>query len=434
MRDRKVRYILLLSTITISATLIFFILILVNQLGYFNVTSAKDNPFIQPKVSILLSNYNFDYFKDNQSGYQEIIDQWYDTLKGFNIRPKILKDKDLEGDFDSDILILPSTVCLSLKEIESVKKFVRSGGGLIMSWAAGARREGGSFRDYEFIEDMTKAEVIKMETRGSLSISDITLNSASPITAGMPSGLRMNLSADNTEILARHKNVDSFYSDWRMYPITTTKGYPPYVAISHNEYGEGKVLWFTFNTNRLLLNDDNRTVFRKIVYNALLWMSNLPIGKLENWPFGHEMAFLMDQDTEHEHQNASISAAIIKEEGVSATFFCISSIFEKDPLFLKSLPDSIEIGSHLDTAETLASQSYQKQYSRIKKSKDALEKLTGKKVVGLKAAEEIFDHNTIKTLIDLGFEYMIGGPNTPIAVPIVIRSIKEIIAYKLRKK
>jgi len=190
-------------------------------------------------------------------------------------------------------------------------------------------------------------------------------------------------------------------------------------------------MWMGFNTNRLLLSKDNRFFLRKLISNTVNWMLNYPQGSVDNWPYGYQAAFLVDQDTEHEHKNTDNLIKTLVDENVPGTFYCISSIFEKDPTYLKKVPSSIEIGSHLDTAQTLEGQSYSKQLERIKRSKLSLERLSGRKLVGLKPAEEIFDNNTINALMKLGFKYMIGNPQTTIAVPTVIN--KESISKDVVK-
>jgi peptidoglycan/xylan/chitin deacetylase (PgdA/CDA1 family) len=145
-----------------------------------------------------------------------------------------------------------------------------------------------------------------------------------------------------------------------------------------------------------------------------------PVGSIDNWPSGLRSAFWVDQDTEHEFRNTENLIKVLKERDVPATFFCISSLAEKYPEVLKDLPPGIEIGSHLDSAKTLENQDYKTQLERIKRSKETLEKVSGSKVIGLKPAEEIYDDNTIKILMKLGFRYMIGNPSTPAAVPVVI--------------
>jgi peptidoglycan/xylan/chitin deacetylase (PgdA/CDA1 family) len=416
------RYLALSSVILFCASIIIFILILVNQLGYFNISSAKDNPFDRPKVSILLSDYTYQFYKNDKGAfYQEMIDQWHQILKDENVTPKIIRDAELEkGLTETDVLIMPSSACLSNAQIASIRKFVSDGGGLIFSWAAGARREGGSWRGWEFVEELANIKIVSIDEKSPLKINYITLKTDSPVTAGLPSGLRLDIRSDDSEIYARSDSYDAFYSEWRLFPTGAERGYPPFTAINHNHFGKGKVLWFSFNTNRLLLEPANKAVLSKIAYNALNWMMGYPLGSIDNWPGSKSAAFFIDQDTEHEPANALELDKVVRSEGSSATFFCISSIFEKEPGILRALSPTIEIGSHLDTAVTLLGQSFDTQLARLKKSKESLEKITGKKIVGLKPAEEIYDNNTIKALMKLGYLYMVTNPRSPVAVPAVI--------------
>jgi len=423
--NKKFKYIVLFSLITLASAFIIFILILINQFGIFNILSRHENPFVKPKVAILLSDYNFDFYKENKKGYQGIVDQWYNALKEQHIKPVLLRDTDLEAgkNLDADVLVLPSAVCLSDKQISVIKKFVKRGGGLMLNWAAGARRKGGTWRGWDFLEKMANIKIIKMDKKNPVNMTFLTVNSASPVTVGFPSGLRIDLATDSSELLARSDDVDAFYSDWRLYPVITEKGYPPYTAITHSEFGKGKVLWLGFNTNRLLSTRENKFFLRKLVSNSLNWMLGYPQGKIDNWAYGYHAAFFVDQDTEHEHKNTKNLIDAMVAAKVPGTFYCISGIFEGDPQYIKKYvpQDLIEIGSHLDTAQNLSGQSYSKQYKRIKRSQDSLTRLSGgNKVIGLKPAEEVFDNNTIKVLMDLGFTYMIGSPDTPVAVPVIV--------------
>lgn len=421
-RRPKSRFIFLFSTIAISSALIMFILILINQMGYFNVISASDNPFIKKRIGILVSDYNFGYFKANLGSYDSIIGQFETTFRKLGISPIEIKDKALEESqkLDLDMIVLPSTVCLSDKQIKSVKNFVKEGGGLIMSWASGARKKDCSWRGWDFVEELSGSTVVKFEQNLPSSMAFITVNSESPVTKGMPSGIRLSIDRDESDIIVRSPRTDAFFSDWRLNPSITEKGYPPYAAIIHSDYGKGKVLWFTFHTTRLL-DVDNLDFLSWIASNSIRWMLHFPQAKIDNWPYGFNSATIIDQDTEHQPENAANLIKVLKEEDVPATFFAISSLFDGKKDFFASLPKSLELASHLDTDKTLEKQSYEKQRSRINDSKKVLEENSGRKVLGLKPAEEIFDNNTLLVLMDLGFKYMIGNPNIPVAVPIVIR-------------
>ncbi|WP_032120610.1 polysaccharide deacetylase family protein [Clostridium amazonitimonense] len=101
---------------------------------------------------------------------------------------------------------------------------------------------------------------------------------------------------------------------------------------------------------------------------------------------------------------------ILKEFDYTATVFVISGLIDKDPNYLNSdeikemAKGGIEIGSHTVNHEKLVDISKEEQKQTLTKSKEDLEKLTGKPVTSIAYPFGVFDDNIIKLTEEAGYK------------------------------
>lgn len=156
-----------LGLTALAAGILVYILLLESALGHFSIHEASPARVFEtratPQVALLNSDYTVQVNRllsprDTSRWVETTLRSWRDFLldPSRNIRHRDLTDADLEQDkLDGiDVLILPSVRALSDREIQVIKGFMERGGSVLATWTPGVYRPDGSWRGWDFIEDV----------------------------------------------------------------------------------------------------------------------------------------------------------------------------------------------------------------------------------------------------------------------------------------
>ncbi len=162
-------WLFVLGTGLIAAALLTYIYLLEGVMGTFSIQQANPTRLVQttanerPRVALLNSNYTRRAYAVNNpqdttaAWVNRALNSWNDLLLGqdFALYAQI-DDEQLErGDLAGyDLLILPSSLALSDRQIEMVKEFMERGGSIWASWQPGIYDETGAWRGWTFAEDV----------------------------------------------------------------------------------------------------------------------------------------------------------------------------------------------------------------------------------------------------------------------------------------
>lgn len=168
-----------LGVTALAAAILVYILLIESALGAFSIREA--NPFEQvdrgrPTVALLNSDYTRQAhralnLKDTSTTWiDQTLLSWREFLieKDRRIPFRDITDQELEeGAIDDfDVLILPSVRAMSDLQIQRIKEFMERGGSVFATWTPGVYREDGSWRGWDFVEDVFGVEFQGFVERG----------------------------------------------------------------------------------------------------------------------------------------------------------------------------------------------------------------------------------------------------------------------------
>lgn len=96
---------------------------------------------------------------------------------------------------------------------------------------------------------------------------------------------------------------------------------------------------------------------------------------------------------------------ILDEERIKATFFVVGENCERYPELYREISDGYQIENHTYSHPNLRRLSKSEQRKEILKGKEAIERITGKKVKGFRAPYHFLNKDTVEILNESGFAF-----------------------------
>jgi Beta-galactosidase trimerisation domain len=374
------------------------------------------------RVAILRSEYT-SKFLDKPANYYAHIDYWRRLAQSMRMPVDLISDAQLEAGLqDFKVLLVPSAICLSQKEKDGIRNFVSKGGGVVCTWATGARDETGAWKGLDFLTQLTGADSFEFTQRSTPWY--VSFLGGNPLTAGAPGGARIQV--DSPERLeAKSISVDGYWSDGRLFPVDPTWPIIFQGAVIHLASGLGRVAWFGFQENAAVAGGNNKAVLNLALKNALAWTGQKTICSVNPWPAPHLSATIFGCDVEEKYYNAGYSASALRKLKEKGTFFCLSEFVKEDADLIPQLKGVGEVASYGDTHAGFGREGILFQFIRLAKSKWRLGQLGAGLVTGFHPPSDDFSDNTLKALAAAHFRYiLIGGENSTGAdsvLPSVVR-------------
>lgn len=362
------------------------------------------------RVAILRSEYT-SKFLEKRPNYYAHIEYWRKLAQGMRMPVDLIGDAQLEAGLQGfKILLVPSAICLSPKERASILAFVSKGGGVICTWATGARDETGTWKGLDFLTQLTGADSFDFTERSTPWY--VSFVGGNPLTVGPPGGSRIQL--DSPERLeAKSISVDGYWSDSRLFPVDPKLPSIFQGAALHRTAGMGRVVWFGFQENAAVAGGNNKTVLDFALKNALAWVGQNTLCAVNPWPAPHLSATVFGCDVEENYFNAVYAASALRRLKERGTFFCLSELVKEDADLIPQLKGVGEVASHGDTHAGFGRSGILSQFIRLAKSKWRLRRLGGGPVTGFHAPSDDFSDTTLKALAAAHYHYLlIGGENS----------------------
>jgi peptidoglycan/xylan/chitin deacetylase (PgdA/CDA1 family) len=360
-------------------------------------------------AAILRSDYTYGHIGQQENWrVEDAVSRWQKALSKSNISHQLITDSQLEaGDLSGiNVLILPIAICLSEDEKNSIRSFLDDAGGIVSTGPLGTRDEKGNPAGWDFLEEMTSSLVADSLGRREGLWAVLTGNS--PLTIGIAPGFRMELYSWRQLALIKGTR-DAYWSDWSMEPQKITEDPYSDVAIIHGPKGNGRTVWFGFNTTELIDEPENEEALQKLLINSAMWAGRAPMARIWYWPDNHLATAVFTQDVEDQFANAQRSVDVLRREGIPGTFFCVTDLAVNHPALVKSFAEIGEVGSHTDDHRVCQGQPYELQHERLGKSVEALKHMCdGYCVRSFRPPEELMDESTFKAWADLGGRYIFG--------------------------
>jgi peptidoglycan/xylan/chitin deacetylase (PgdA/CDA1 family) len=433
--------------IIISAVLIYYF-ILRGVYGKFDTSELVPTKSIledflfgkKPEVGILYSRYTENTLPAGSTWLNDNISTWKKFLENLDLKFEIITDQSIEnGDhFKYKLLVLPGTKSMSERESLQIKKYLENGGSIFATGSTATFSDDGKWKGWEFFNQvfgLRFSHELKPDEYSKIH----TICGSLPITANIPTGYPLKVATWDrpmaVEILDPRTTQASFWYNYRMDVGLVREGIKKSAGIAYGSYGAGRFMWMGFELNSIIGVHDDYVYFEKLFNNSIKWLTYSPIAYIRDWPTGYEAAAVIIPVLTNDVENIKNILPILKEEGVSPTFFVDQATVISNRQLIKQISMYGEMGAMVDIGYLSSINDrfnklnpYNEQLRKIESAKKRLQEVTSTEVTGLLPYYGLFDQNTINAVINSGFKYILTDSLTDRSVPkTIIRGDKRIV-------
>jgi peptidoglycan/xylan/chitin deacetylase (PgdA/CDA1 family) len=374
-------------------------------------------PAVAPQpypAALFVSNLSLGFFADS-SYYLGLVDRWEElTAETAGQVTRVTSASEIESLAGKGLLVAPSAVCLREQEAAALRNHAERGGGLVLSWAPGARDSDCQWLGFEAVARLLGTpEVRELEARES---AYLTVPAGTALSAGFDPGTRVELGYES-QMAASTGGPRVFWSDWSLnsQPAGESSDANAAAMTAWTEAG-GRIVWFGFRLGQGARPEDQAKADR-LVINGIRWAAELPAADITHWPGNSRSALLIEQDVESQFSNVAALADIAIRESVPMSFYVVSQLALQHPELADSLKKAGEIGSQTSDHVTVGGRTLSDQQTRLRRSWTEILEWTGDSAYGLRPPEERFDENTLRAWRDAGGTYVVGVNELRTAAP-----------------
>jgi len=338
--------------------------------------------------------------------YPDLLDRWEGLMAATGARVvRITNSAHVEALPSTEVVVVPAAVCLGNDELTALRAHVGRGGGLVLTWATGARDGACEWRGWDAVASLTGSpDVREIEQRGGLYL---TVPADLPLSAGFDPGTRVELRFE-AQLAAVSTGPRVYWSDWALNaaPVAEADLVNTAALASVAESG-GRLVWFGFRLGQGARPQDEERL-EALAMNGVRWAGGVPTAELLPWPGGARSALLIAEDVETEFPNAAALAALATRKSVPVTFFVVSQLALDYPDLAASLVQAGEVGSQTSDHTVLFGLPFAEQRTRLTRSWAEVRGWTGDSAFGLHPPEERFDLNTLRAWRQAGGSYVVA--------------------------
>ena len=433
--------------ILISAILVYYF-ILRGIYGRFDTSEILPDSNIiedflfgkEPEVAILYSKYTENTLPVGSTWLNDNLSTWKTFLDNLNIKYEIISDQKIEnGEHQKyKLIVLPGTKSLSEKEALQIKKYLENGGSVFATGGIGSYSNDGKWRGWEFLNQVFGVQ-FSHELKPNEFSKIHTVCGSLPITANIPTGFPLKVATWDrpmaVEVLDPRTTQVSFWYNYRMDDGLVREEIKKSAGIAYGNFGKGRFMWMGFELNSIIGVQEDYIYFERLFNNSIKWLMYFPIAYVRDWPTGYEAAAVVAPVLTNDVDNINNILPIIKNEGISATFFIDPATAENNRELVRKISSYGEIAALVDIGY-LASindkfnklNSYAEQSKKLSAAKETLEKISSSSVSGFLPYYGLFDQNTLNAVINSNYKYVLTDSLTDRSVPkTIIRGDKRIV-------
>ncbi len=432
----------------IGAILTYYF-ILRGVFGQFDTNNLIPSPKIvksalakeKPHIAILYSQYTENMLPEGSTWLNDNITTWKKFLDNSNKLYDIISDETIElgQHYKYGLIILPGSKSLSDREVVNLKKFVDRGGSIFATSGTASYSDDGKWRGWEFFNEVYGINFAK-EIKNDDFTKIHTLRGGLPITANIPTGFPLRVATWDKPIAAEvmdPRTVQvSFWYNYRLESGLARENIKKTAGIIYGNYGKGRFVWMGFEINSVIGVQEDYIFFERLFNNSINWLTYRPLAYYNEWPRGYKAAAIIMPILSQEIYNINNLLNVLKSEKVKASFFIDPYKAEQNKKLVKRLVKYGEVGALVDigylasindTSNSL--DDYTTQLEKLSSAKSILESVTGRTVNGAIPYYGLFDENTVQSLIDDKYKFVITDSLTDRSVPkTIIRGDEKLIS------
>lgn len=370
-------------------------------------------------IRLYHSRRSAEFFPDT-SHYAAIVTRWERVAAtGGQGMARIGTASEVDALEGAGVVLAPAAICLESTEVEAFRRHVERGGGLVLTWATGARDGACEWRGWDVVGDLIGAdEVRQLDQREGVYL---TIPAAGPLAYGIEPAARVEMRWD-AQVAVSSDGPRVFWSDWALNPAPAhgEESIDAGVHLRETPSG-GRVLWFGFNGGEAVSPLDQGRV-ETLFSNGLAWASGSVVAGIQPWPGGKQSSLVVTQQVGWEFENAVNLADLGRELGVPVTFFVTSRMALDHPELAEVLLQAGEVGTRGPDDQPLGGLPRADQRVRLERSMSHVRGWSGVSPVGLRPPEESYDEHTLALWASLGGSYLVALNNGRTGSPEVIET------------
>jgi peptidoglycan/xylan/chitin deacetylase (PgdA/CDA1 family) len=318
------------------------------------------------------------------------------------------------GDRSHQVLVVPSSPCLSLATRAAIDRVGALGQGLIVTGRVGTYDARCRPIGYGLVVSVSGARrADTLEKRGMVYVR---FSRDAPLATGIPPGARVELDPAG-HVAVRQPGRDAYYSEFTLDPRPA--GAQPLLdgAVAHGTFGRGRAVYWGFEITDAVQLPWNTLILAYLARNSVAWAAKRPLVDVEPWPNGLIAAAALAQDVEDQFTNARHALDSLRAAQVPATYFLTSNLARRHRSLTAELAAHGEVGTHSENHRLLGGRAPKVQAGRLALTQRHLTALLGQPVRGLRPPEEQFDVATMSGWLKAGGSYIFGANNSRSAAP-----------------
>ncbi|MDT8990060.1 polysaccharide deacetylase family protein [Curvibacter sp. APW13] len=236
------------------------------------------------------------------------------------------------------VLLLPSNVALSDREMAAIRSARERGASVLSTWLTGVRNDSGDWRGFEFMEKVLGVRVAG-NTEDGEDDNFLIVHGDNPVTHAIPAGTRVWIERvkDMLPLRLVAKNYAAHIMDWsRTFSIEKKTG-----AIVFDEEKQGNGSFsrsVTFGYPEQVWLSGDPKMLEALAHNALAWLFRQPDAYLAAWPHPHASAALIAVEGGEDVAEVDFEfAKRLETAGAKATYYVLSDSLAKAAPVIKRI-------------------------------------------------------------------------------------------------
>jgi len=324
----------------------------------------------------------------------------------------------LRGIKKNALVIALDMMALSDHEISDIDTFVKNGGRLLFNFTSGFLDKNLKYRKNNLVYTITgmelnnKINTIKLNKK---AVPFLTVRLSSPLAIYLPDGWGMDMSLyDPLPVFKTNKDLvaDAYLTNWSQTNYISlskekTLNAQESALIWHGSKGRGKWVYFSF-PSYIFMNGEQK-LYTKLFKGMLAYLHNMTT--VVPYPYiDAKNVVFVEEDTEYRYENLLHFTNVSKKHKFPVTAFCVARLAKKHTALMKEVGKSpyLEIGSHSYSHDKIVGQSDAVYEKETQGSKELLEALTSKPVIGFRPPREEIDKKLFAYLSQAGYKYVLN--------------------------
>ena len=449
----RVNYLIIFLSglVLLAAAILIFMLVVKNVYGNYDVSEilpSKENLSVltadkQKKAAILYSGYTENMLPEGSTWISDNIDTWETFIKASKMNYDLISDQVIElGEhYDYPLLILPAAKSMSDKELIQIKKYLEQGGSIFVTSGLATYSDEAKWRGWQFFTEVFGMNFYKEIHPRDFLRKVHTLRGNLPLTAGIPTGFSLKIATWDRpiymEVLEPRTTQVSFWYDFTREAGLVMEEIKRSAGIAYGTYGKGRFVWFGFELNSVLGEQEDYIYFERLFNNSINWLTYKPTAYIKDWPAPYDAAMILVPVINGKPNNINNVIPITNRYKFRPSVFVRPQTAIDNPSLIKSIAGKVDLGpivdvgfleSPFDTINTLYDKDLQ--FANMGVAKDTLESISGAQVKGLMPEYGYYDDNTLVGMAKYGYNYMVTDSLTDRSVPnIIFRNEKPMLVF-----